>query len=80
MHPYTVIVNDPTSDRQILSIPCAESETAILVQKNMESLFPSFSIKVKTQAAVLPIKPTPVSFNNLSELAELEEDLFHDVA
>lgn len=81
MHPYIVIVCDPVSHKTILSIPCAESDTAILVQKNLQSLFPqaSISLQVSNMAAN---KPSPIISIVPSEpdFAELEEDLFNDVA
>ena len=35
-----------------MSIPCAESETALLVQKNLQSLFPGSKIEVKIKKQV----------------------------
>jgi hypothetical protein len=82
MHPYTVLVSDSLSKRQILSIPCAESQTAVLVQKNMESLFPNCSVQVQAcqQEARVVLEFTSVSKNKTKDFAELEEDLFGDVA
>ncbi len=55
MHPYIVVVNDPVTNKQSLSIPCAESETAILVQKNLQSLFPNAQISVQMSKVVASI-------------------------
>lgn len=47
MLPYLVQVLDSKSTTPKMSIPCAESETALLVQKNLQSLFPGSKIEVK---------------------------------
>ncbi|MDJ0626266.1 MAG: hypothetical protein QNJ31_07880 [Candidatus Caenarcaniphilales bacterium] len=49
MHPYTVYVLDSIQNNDSLSIPCAELQTAELVKKNLESLFPSSSVLIREQ-------------------------------
>jgi len=92
MHPYIVTVSDKKKQR--LSIPCAEIETAMLVQKNLESLFPDAQVSIKNQS-----KPTDLSVSGSSlslvhsvnqaqniqlpctkDYEELEEELFEGVA
>ncbi len=91
MHSYLVIVNDKSSKKQTLSIPCAESETAVLVQKNLQSLFPGSSIEIqalinKSPQLVNVLKTGKNQGSHLSALeespdyTELEENLFEDVA
>jgi hypothetical protein len=52
MLPYLVQVIDSKSTTPKMSIPCAESETALLVQKNLQSLFPGSKIEVKIKKQV----------------------------
>jgi hypothetical protein len=82
MHPYIVVVSDPINHKKTLSIPCAESETAVLVQKNLQSLFPASTVSLQ----VSPIKTPAISIISTTnvmqedDFAELEEELFNDVA
>lgn len=91
MHPYIVVVTDQKKQR--LSIPCAESETAELVQKNLQSLFPGSLVSIKSQPKhnELPVNNTTLSLVKSSSVVpaselprnnydELEEELFNDVA
>ncbi len=99
MHPYTVIVCDQISQKAILSIPCAESETAVLVQKNLQSLFPQAMVSLQVsnlgskssanyamaervniaESSIVSLRQNP-KVNSEHDFAELEEDLFNDVA
>ena len=94
MYSYQVIVQDQINQNQMLCIPCAETETAVLVQKNLQSLFPESQIIVRKQESsqvVLPAVPNCQANNQAlwqkhsqanthNDFAELEEDLFEDVA
>lgn len=92
MYSYTVCVLDSTSNIKTLSIPCAELATAKLVQKNLESLFPSAKVffeKLKHEDE--ETKQTPnrdlVLLSNTrsihppeNDFSILEKDLFDEAA
>jgi hypothetical protein len=87
MHSYLVIVSDKSTKKQTLSIPCAESETAVLVQKNLQSLFPSSFIQIEALLNkssqlinVLKSAKNQTLIDESIDYAELEENLFEDVA
>jgi hypothetical protein len=97
MNPYIVIVQDPKNSKISLSIPCAESATALLVQKNLQSLFPQSKVSMNLSKACTSNQattkihqekiPSWLKHNqssspsgNSTEYAELEQELFQDVA
>ena len=74
MHPYTVYVVNSSNKQDLLSIPCAEMQTAELVKKNLEGLFPGSSILIKERKhkVIAPLKNTQdsktISFLNVKSI------------
>ncbi|MDX1919810.1 MAG: hypothetical protein SFU25_03635 [Candidatus Caenarcaniphilales bacterium] len=91
MYSYIVSVSDPKTHIKCLSIPCAELTTAKLVQKNLESLFPSSKVSFhrtmsEEEEILMKNKDVLVLANSRSTLSSdtdfsiLEKELFEDAA
>jgi hypothetical protein len=82
---YQVIVKDQQSKKQILSIPCADQETAKLVKNNLASLFTQSEICLNKITNYIQFPLQSIQHNATVKSGveledELENDLFCEVA